>query len=377
MTAQTGVTASWNVASQRLQLTSVANGSPPFLISNVGSPVGAAIIQPGAPTFIAAGATTTSNFLQAFQIPSQVSVTSNLSTQIGDIDAVVNQVLKARTQVGQQIQNLASSTTQLQSLANDNTTTQSTISDTNVAQATSQFTLDPDRPPGGVRDHDPARGQDAHRLPVDRRRSPMVNAPAKSAVITVDLPRFGSCYVHRIGRLRVSLGPARLRRAPRTSWSSRSRPQDQIIWLQCLDDLRIALPLGDPWVFFPGLRPENAGLRPPLARPAGARGLHRSWPSWSGTDGGPTFMNLMAPIVINLKTRIGRQVPLETTKYTVAMEIPIPAAVAEAQARKAAGQAPAAQAGSRFRNKRRSAPPHKPRKARSCWCSAGNSISRS
>jgi flagellar assembly factor FliW len=44
----------------------------------------------------------------------------------------------------------------------------------------------------------------------------------------------------------------------------------------------------------------------------------------------------MAPIVINLKTRIGRQVPLETTRYTVAMEIPVPAAVAEAQARKAA-----------------------------------------
>jgi hypothetical protein len=35
---------------------------------------------------------------------------------------------------------------------------------------------------------------------------------------------------------------------------------------------------------------------------------------------------------VNLKTRIGRQVPLETSRYTVAMEIPVPAAVAEAQA---------------------------------------------
>jgi hypothetical protein len=40
----------------------------------------------------------------------------------------------------------------------------------------------------------------------------------------------------------------------------------------------------------------------------------------------------MAPIVVNLKSRIGRQVPLETSKYTVAMEIPVPPAVAEAQA---------------------------------------------
>jgi flagellar hook-associated protein 3 FlgL len=124
-TATTGVTASWNVASQRLELTSVAPNSPPFLVSDVASP----------------GATNTSNFLAAFQIPKQVSVTSNLSTQIGDIDDVINQVLSARAQIGQQIQNLASTTTQVQALANDNTTTKSGYEDTNVAQATSQFTL--------------------------------------------------------------------------------------------------------------------------------------------------------------------------------------------------------------------------------------------
>jgi len=124
-TGTTGVTASWNVASQRMTLTSIANGSPPFLVSDVESP----------------GATNTSNFLEAFQIPNQVSVTSNLSTQIGDIDAVMNQVLSARAQIGQQIQNLAATSTQVQTLANDNTTTQSGIADTNIAQATSQFTL--------------------------------------------------------------------------------------------------------------------------------------------------------------------------------------------------------------------------------------------
>jgi len=40
----------------------------------------------------------------------------------------------------------------------------------------------------------------------------------------------------------------------------------------------------------------------------------------------------MAPIVMNLKSRIGRQVPLETSRYTVAMEIPVPEAVALARA---------------------------------------------
>jgi len=140
-TAVTGVQASWNVASQRLQLTSVAPNSPPFLISDVPSPVGGGPLNVSAPPGVTVAATTTSDFLAAFQIPNQVSVTSNLSTQLGDIDAVINQVLSARAQIGQQIQNLAATTTQVQALANDNTTTQSTIQDTNVAQATSQFTL--------------------------------------------------------------------------------------------------------------------------------------------------------------------------------------------------------------------------------------------
>jgi flagellin-like hook-associated protein FlgL len=130
--AQTGVTASWNEASQRLQLTSTAANSPPFLVSNTPTP---------SPPAAAPGATTTSNFLQVFNIPNQVSVTSNLSTQIGDIDNVINQVLTARAQIGQQIQNLAGTTSQLQTLSNDNTTTKSGYEDTNVAQATSQFTL--------------------------------------------------------------------------------------------------------------------------------------------------------------------------------------------------------------------------------------------
>jgi flagellar hook-associated protein 3 FlgL len=140
-TATTGVSATWNVASQRLELTSVAPNSPPFLISDVPSPVGGQPLATTTPPGVTVAATTSSNFLEAFQIPNQVSVTSNLSTQIGDIDAVINQVLSARAGIGQQIQNLAGTTSQLQVLSNDNVTTQSTIADTNVAQATSQFTL--------------------------------------------------------------------------------------------------------------------------------------------------------------------------------------------------------------------------------------------
>jgi flagellin-like hook-associated protein FlgL len=130
-----GVTASWNDASQRLQLTSTANGSPPFALYDVPTPSGA-----GAPPATSTS-TNTGNLLEVLNIPNTVSVTQNLSTQIGDIDAVINQVLSARADIGQQIQNLAGTTTQLQALANDNTTTKSGYEDTNIAQATSQFTL--------------------------------------------------------------------------------------------------------------------------------------------------------------------------------------------------------------------------------------------
>jgi flagellar hook-associated protein 3 FlgL len=133
--ANTGVQASWNDASQRFELTSVAPNSPPFVVYDVPTPAGGGV-PPALTT-----ATNAGNFLEVFKLPNQGSVTTNLSTQIGDVDAVINQVLKARANIGQQIQNLAGTTTQLQALANDNTTTKSGYEDTNVAQATSQFTL--------------------------------------------------------------------------------------------------------------------------------------------------------------------------------------------------------------------------------------------
>jgi flagellar hook-associated protein 3 FlgL len=120
-----GVTASYDQTTQRIQLTSTAPNSPPFQISDVPS----------------AGATNSSNFLTAFQLPTTVSVTENLSLQLGNIDSVINAVLAGRAQVGQQIQNLAATTSQLQGLSTDNTQTKSGYEDTNVASATSQFSL--------------------------------------------------------------------------------------------------------------------------------------------------------------------------------------------------------------------------------------------
>jgi flagellar assembly factor FliW len=158
----------------------------------------------------------------------------------------------------------------------------------------------------------------------------MVNAPAESAVKTVDLPRFGTCTYSESEIFVFPWGLPGFENL-RSFIALQLETQDQIVWLQSLDDLNIALPLGDPWTFFPDYDPKLPGFARLSLDIQGAEDF-TVLAVMVGTDGGPTFMNLMAPIVVNLKSRIARQVPLETSRYTVAMEIPLPEAVARAQA---------------------------------------------
>jgi len=159
----------------------------------------------------------------------------------------------------------------------------------------------------------------------------MVNAPpAQNAVKTVDLPRFGSCTYNEAEIVVFPWGLPGFEEL-RAFIVIQLESQDQILWLQSLDDLTIALPLGDPWIFFPDYDPKIPGfarLSLDLENPEDFTILA----VMVGTDGGPTFMNLMAPIVLNLKSRVARQVPLEGSRYTVATEIPVPEAVVRAQA---------------------------------------------
>ena len=159
----------------------------------------------------------------------------------------------------------------------------------------------------------------------------MVTAPAApSAVKTIELPRFGSCTYSEADIFVFPWGLPGFDDL-RAFIVLQLETQDQIMWLQSLDDLSIALPLGDPFTFFPDYDPKLpnfAQLSLNLEQPEDFLILA----VMVGTDGGPTFMNLMAPLIMNLKLRIARQVPLEGSQYTVAMEIPVPEAVAKAQA---------------------------------------------
>ena len=150
----------------------------------------------------------------------------------------------------------------------------------------------------------------------------MVDAPA-TAMKTLDLPRFGTCTFSESDVFQFPWGLPGFDEL-RSFLVLQIESQSNIVWLQSLEDLSIALPLGDPWTFFPDYNPSLpafAKLSLDLEAPEDfvIMGV------MVGAPGGRTFMNLMAPVVLNLKRNIARQVPLDNSGYTVAQEISVPA----------------------------------------------------
>jgi flagellar assembly factor FliW len=98
--------------------------------------------------------------------------------------------------------------------------------------------------------------------------------------------------------------------------------QPNFIWLQSLDDPKIALPAADPWQIFSDYEPrmpayatEALDLRDPadftiLCVVVAGKGAQEM------------TMNLLAPIIINLRSRRGRQVMLENSGYSVRAQMP-------------------------------------------------------
>ena len=138
----------------------------------------------------------------------------------------------------------------------------------------------------------------------------------------VDLPKFGSFHYTDSEALAFPWGLpgfADLRRFVVLTASG----TEHIIWLQSLERLEIAIPLTDPWRLFEDYQP----TLPESAR----RSLEIEAPDdfaivnvvvAENVDGQVhQFLNLLAPIVINLRKKIGRQVMLEGTNYPIRMPI--------------------------------------------------------
>lgn len=102
--------------------------------------------------------------------------------------------------------------------------------------------------------------------------------------------------------------------------------QPNFVWLQSIENPSIALPVCDPWQIFPDYNPRLPSYT--------TTALELEKPDDFTilcvvvvTKGAETMtMNLMAPIVINLKKRRGRQVVLENSGYSVREPIPRTAA---------------------------------------------------
>jgi flagellar assembly factor FliW len=134
------------------------------------------------------------------------------------------------------------------------------------------------------------------------------------------LPRFGECTYTEIEVVHFPWGLpgfAGLRRFLLISVDE----AEGYCWLQSLDDTKVALPLCDPWSLFddyeaplPLYAKQSLALERPesfcvmcvlVARP-----------------GSETTINLLAPVIINLETRLARQVTLENQRYSVRTPLP-------------------------------------------------------
>lgn len=113
-----GVTASFNVKTQKLSLS-----GGPFHITDEPNATGS----------------TPSNFTQAFSLTNNADPVQTLSTQLADIDKVLNINLTARAAVGTRIQTLSSIADQNAAAIVDNTKIKSQIEDANVAKLSPQF----------------------------------------------------------------------------------------------------------------------------------------------------------------------------------------------------------------------------------------------
>lgn len=139
--------------------------------------------------------------------------------------------------------------------------------------------------------------------------------------ISINLPRFGECTYLESEVITFPWGLpgfAHLRNFLVLQVPNNSG----FIWLQSLDDVKIALPLADPWALFdtydPRL-PQYAKVALNLDSPEDFVLLCVVVVTENAAE---MSMNLLAPIVINLKSRTGRQVMLENTDYSVRTPVP-------------------------------------------------------
>lgn len=98
--------------------------------------------------------------------------------------------------------------------------------------------------------------------------------------------------------------------------------QPSFVWLQSVDDPKLALPAADPWQIFPDYEPHMPAYATEALELRSAEDFTILCVVVVTKEAADMTMNLMAPIIVNLKTRRARQVMLENSPYSVRAPIP-------------------------------------------------------
>jgi flagellar assembly factor FliW len=98
--------------------------------------------------------------------------------------------------------------------------------------------------------------------------------------------------------------------------------QPSFVWLQSIDDPSVALPAADPWQIFPDYDPHMPAYATEALELRSPEDFTILCVVVVTKDAAEMTMNLMAPIIVNLKTRRARQVMLENSQYSIRTAIP-------------------------------------------------------
>lgn len=148
----------------------------------------------------------------------------------------------------------------------------------------------------------------------------MAEIVAPSSERTLFFPRFGECT---FSETEIISFPWGLPGFPdcRTFLPLTAPGSENVVWLQSLDDVAVAIPVADPWLFFPDYDPRL----PAFARVSLALERPEDFTLLCVVvipHGAAATMNLLAPVVVNLRTRTARQVTVEGGDF--GMRVPLP-----------------------------------------------------
>lgn len=140
------------------------------------------------------------------------------------------------------------------------------------------------------------------------------------ATTTMEFPRFGECTFGAADVIDLPWGLPGFPNLRR--WLALNVESQSFVWLQSLDDTSVSLPTADPYMIFEDYDPKlpsYAAAALDITTPAEFTLLCVVVVTENAEE---MTMNLFAPIVINLRTRKGRQIVLENSGFSVRQPIP-------------------------------------------------------